>query len=71
MRTSLKSQVLADFVAKLTLDPSTTSDQEELWWTLMVDGASNVKGAGIGSIDGEINEQSFHLGFNASNNEAE
>ena len=47
VRTSLKSQVLADFVAELTPDPSMTSSQEENWWTLMVDGASNVKGSGI------------------------
>ena len=41
----------------------------------MVDGASNVKGSSVGvhykSPDGEVIEQSFHLGFNASNNEAE
>ena len=41
----------------------------------MVDEASNVKGSGVGvyrrSPDGEVIEQSFRLGFNASNNEAE
>ena len=41
----------------------------------MVDGASNVKGLGIvvylKSTNNEVIEQSFRLGFKASNNEAE
>lgn len=41
----------------------------------MVDGASNIKGSGIGvylnSHDGEVIKQSFSLEFSTSNNEAE
>ncbi|KAF8113529.1 hypothetical protein N665_0049s0044 [Sinapis alba] len=44
-------------------------------WILHVDGASSNKGSGIGvhlqSPTGELIEQSFRLGFAASNNEAE
>ncbi|CAA7031556.1 unnamed protein product [Microthlaspi erraticum] len=44
-------------------------------WTLFVDGASSKQGAGVGikltSPTGEVIEQSFRLGFVASNNEAE
>ncbi|KAF8077386.1 hypothetical protein N665_1041s0001 [Sinapis alba] len=44
-------------------------------WILPVDGASSNKGSGIGihlqSPTGELFEQSFQLGFAASNNEAE
>ena len=75
VRTSLKSQIFADFVAELTPDPPTTNIKPEDWWTLMVNEASNVKGSGVGvycrSLDSEIIEQSFRLGFNASNNDAE
>ena len=45
---SLKSQVLADFVVESTPEPSTTRDESEDWWTLMVDGVSNVNGSSIG-----------------------
>ena len=47
VRTSLKSQVLTDFVVEFIPEPPTTRDESEDWWTLMVDGASNVKGSGI------------------------
>lgn len=44
-------------------------------WILQVDGSSNVKGSGIGiylkTPTRELIEQSFQLGFKASNNEAE
>ena len=60
VRTSLKSQVLADFVVELTPGPPTTRDESKDWWTLMVDGASNVKISGVGvyfrSLDGEVIE---------------
>lgn len=74
-RTSLKSQVLVDFVAELTPDPPKTNDEPEEPWTLMVDGATNVKGSGVGvylkSPHNEVIKQPFQLGFKASNNEAE
>ena len=75
VRTRLKSQVLTDFVVELTPAPPTMRDESEDWWTLMVDVTSNVKGSGIEvylrSPDGEVVEQSFHLGFSASNSESE
>ncbi|KAG7567533.1 Integrase catalytic core [Arabidopsis thaliana x Arabidopsis arenosa] len=73
-RTSLKSQVLADFLIELPL-VSTEVKEIEGPWTLHVDGASSKQGSGIGvrlqSPYGEVIEQSFRLSFNASNNEAE
>ena len=44
-------------------------------WILHVDGSSNIRGSVVGiclqSPSGEVIEQSFRLGFKASNNEAE
>ncbi|KAG7594095.1 Ribonuclease H-like superfamily [Arabidopsis thaliana x Arabidopsis arenosa] len=73
-RTSLKSQVLADFLIELPL-VSMEDKENEGPWLLHVDGASSKQGSGIGirlqSPYGEVIEQSFRLAFNASNNEAE
>uniref|UniRef100_A0A2N9HK66 Uncharacterized protein n=1 Tax=Fagus sylvatica TaxID=28930 RepID=A0A2N9HK66_FAGSY len=83
-RTSIKGQVLADFVAEFqgkeastesnyTPSPCVIGDSSE--WKLFVDGASNMKGAGAGAVlvspEGLILEQAVRLGFLASNNEAE
>jgi len=73
-RTSLKAQVLADFVIELPLvDLDGTNSNKK--WLLHVDGSSNREGSGVGiqltSPTGEVIEQSFRLGFNASNNESE
>lgn len=73
-RTSMKSQVLADFL--IELPPSTDSKPPpKEKWVLHVDGASYQHGSGIGirltSPTGEILEQLFRLGFAASNNESE
>ena len=73
-RTSVKSQVLADFLVELPKkDPEvTTSDRT---WSLKVDGASSKQGAGVEIHltfpHGEIIELSFRLDFIVSNNEAE
>ncbi|KAI5324122.1 hypothetical protein L3X38_033195 [Prunus dulcis] len=44
-------------------------------WQLLVDGASNQKGAGVGAViitlDGTLLEQAITLGFPTSNNKAE
>jgi len=73
-RTSLKSQVLADFLIELPLATS-ASDVPSQPWILHVDGASSKHGSGAGvrlkSPSGKILEQSFRLAFNASNNETE
>lgn len=73
-RTSLKAQVLADFVIEL-VPKETDAESMTDKWKLHVDGASPKQGSGIGiqleSPTGEMIEQSFCLRFHASNNEAE
>ena len=73
-RAAAKAQVLADFAIELAsehLDLETEAPK----WSLYVDGASSKQGSGIGlrltSSAGETIEQSYRLGFSASNNEAE
>uniref|UniRef100_A0A2N9EM81 Uncharacterized protein n=1 Tax=Fagus sylvatica TaxID=28930 RepID=A0A2N9EM81_FAGSY len=85
-RTSIKGQVLADFVAEFAPEhseqptigePPRSAEQDEgsSWWTLYVDGAANSRGSGLGIVlispEGEMLEQAVRLGFGASNNEAE
>ena len=83
-RTSVKGQILADFVAEFqgkggTLEStnplSPQTDMSTVGWKLFVDGASNVKGTGAGVVlispEGLILEQAVRLGFLASNNEVE
>jgi ribonuclease HI len=85
-RTSIKGQVLADFVAEFAPEPSEqptiegspkSAEQNEgnSHWTLYVDGAANSRGSGLGVVlispEGEMLEQAVRLGFGASNNEAE
>ncbi|KAL1219663.1 hypothetical protein V5N11_032314 [Cardamine amara subsp. amara] len=73
-RTAAKAQVLADFIIELAVENSNTSSSTPKW-TLHVDGASSRQGSGVGlrltSFEGETIEQSYRLGFNASNNEVE
>ncbi|KAF8096217.1 hypothetical protein N665_0315s0003 [Sinapis alba] len=74
-RPAAKSQVLPDFQIDLTpeLDQDLTLPSDN--WILQVGGSSSVKGSGIGihlqSPTGDLLQQSFQLGFKASNNEAE
>jgi ribonuclease HI len=76
-RTSIKGQVLADFVAEFQGQDSefgsTNSFSNE--WKLFVDGASNAMGSGAGVVlispEGLIMEQAVRLNFLASNNESE
>jgi ribonuclease HI len=83
-RTSIKGQVLADFVAEfqgkdLELGPTnflgleTNSVPTE--WKLFVNGASNAMESGAGAVlispEGLIMEQAVRLNFLASNNESE
>ncbi|XP_024004829.1 uncharacterized protein LOC112081985 [Eutrema salsugineum] len=73
-RTATKSQVLADFLVELP--PELVEDNPVVQpWILHADGSSSHKGSGVGirlkSPEGEVIEQSFRLGFPASNNEAE
>ena len=70
-----KSQVLANFLIELTPELEQDLQLSNATWILHVDRSSSNKGSGIGihlqSPTGELLQQSFRLGFNASNNEAE
>jgi len=71
-RSSIKSQVLADFVMEFT---SPAQNVAPFVWLLSVDRSSNLKGSGVGIIlegPGDILiEQSLRFEFKASNNQAE
>uniref|UniRef100_A0A2N9HKT5 Uncharacterized protein n=1 Tax=Fagus sylvatica TaxID=28930 RepID=A0A2N9HKT5_FAGSY len=85
-RTTIKAQVLADFIAEFTPENNNMLNKEEhpkdaernlgnKGWMLYVDGAANSRGSGLGIVlispGGELLEQTIRLGFGASNNEAE
>ena len=83
-QTTIKGQVLAEFLAEFQYDPSnptlfvpteTQLGLETGKWELFVDGASNSRGSGAGIVlispEGLILEQAVRLKFSASNNEAE
>jgi ribonuclease HI len=85
-RTSIKGQVLVDFIAEFapenselpTIGEHPKSDewvQEKNGWTLYVDGVANSRGSGLGIVlmspEREMLEQAIRLGFRASNNEVE
>ena len=65
LRTTIKGQVLADFIADFTVGTTKYADQLEGW--VNVDGESNSKGAGIEivltTLEGSIIGQSFNLDF--------
>ncbi|XP_074283274.1 uncharacterized protein LOC141607827 [Silene latifolia] len=82
--TAIKSRALVDFVADFSPNlesdlakevnhlENETSDQE---WTLFTDGASNVRGIGLGLVlkspQGDITAEAVSCEFKATNNEAE
>ena len=74
-RTCAKSQVLADFLIKLSLELKTTISDPNATWTLYVDGSCSQHGSRISihieSPTKEVMEKSFRLIFPASNNDAE
>ena len=81
-RTTIKSQALANFVADFSSDiqPEADSkvkllDESTGEWTLHTDGASNVRGTGLGIIlkspQGDIIPQSISCEFQATNIESE
>ncbi|KAF8100015.1 hypothetical protein N665_0233s0017 [Sinapis alba] len=72
-RPAIKAQVLADFIVEIPPDQAADLDISVKSWILHVDGASSNKRSGIGvhlQPTGEHIEQSFQLGFAASNNKA-
>ncbi|XP_064950492.1 uncharacterized protein LOC135604769 [Musa acuminata AAA Group] len=74
-RTAIKAQAVADFIAELTQMEDRDPEQPPEAWILHVDGSASSKGAGVGLVllasDGRAFERSLHLGFKATNNEAE
>ncbi|XP_064966400.1 uncharacterized protein LOC135675135 [Musa acuminata AAA Group] len=74
-RTTVKAQVVADFIAELTQLEDVDLKQAPEAWTLHVDGSANSRGAGAGLVLLAPNERSFErslrFGFKATNNEAE
>lgn len=81
-RTAIKSQALADFVADFSIDLEKEVelevqqlDEMKEKWILFTDGASNIRGTGLGIIlkspQGDIIPQAISCEFQATNNEAE
>ena len=77
-RTTVKGQILADFIMEFTLAESTEATQlapDLPIWRLSVDGAANAQGSFVGLIltsqDRIDTEYSLRFSFQASNNEAE
>lgn len=72
-RTSLKGQVMADFVTELT--PSLETVDSKRQWTLYVDGSSNEKGCGASILlqSPEVMrfEYAIRFNFRTSNDEIE
>ena len=69
-RTTIKRQVLADFIMEFTSTESTETTQlafDLLIWKLSVDGAANAQGSGVGlimtSLDGIDVEYALRFGF--------
>ena len=77
-RTTIKGQVLADFIMEFTwIEPTETTQlvSDLPIWRLSVDGAANAQGSGVRLImtspDGIDVEYALRFLFHASNNEAE
>ena len=76
-RTTLKSQVLADFMAKCTLNQIVQEEEDTTSQELHVDNSSNPLGCGIGLIlkgpkEHHVQlEYALHFKFKAFNNEVE
>ncbi|XP_030926587.1 uncharacterized protein LOC115953191 [Quercus lobata] len=76
-RSSVKGQVLVDFVPKFSSrrGKEMVCPIEIIPWKVFADGASSTLGAGVGivviTLEGIKLEHSFRLGFKVSNNEAE
>ncbi|XP_057811428.1 uncharacterized protein LOC131025645 [Salvia miltiorrhiza] len=84
-QTTLKSQVLSDFIVDFTPNLTMQTDKELCCmteepdqtgiWKLYVDGSSNMRGSGLSLVlispQGDMVEQSVRCQFKATNNEAE
>ena len=77
-KTTIKGQILADFVMEFTsaeLTEATQTTPDLPTWRLSVDGAANAQGSGAGVIltspEGLDIEYALRFGFRTSNNEVE
>lgn len=82
-RTSIKSQVLADFITDFSVDQMLVAEKELFeisnntleCWTLFIDGSNNFNKSGVGIVlnapNGDRVEQAIRCGFKVTNNEAE
>ncbi|XP_071739867.1 uncharacterized protein [Rutidosis leptorrhynchoides] len=80
-RTSVKGQVLADYLAEMTGDLEVIHERAQLTppsheiWDLYTDGASCIEGAGAGlvltNLTGEEHTYALRFNFDVTNNEAE
>ena len=75
LRTSIKAQALADFIAEFTLRDEDSLTNEVEQWTIQTDGSSAQRRGGVGVVittpDGEMLKYGVQLKFSATNNEAE
>ncbi|KAL0462652.1 UNVERIFIED_CONTAM: hypothetical protein Slati_0152800 [Sesamum latifolium] len=73
-KTTIKAQVLADFVSEM-MEMTIKEASQDQKWLLHVDGSSTAQGSGAGIVittpQGEDLEFAIKFGFKASNNEAE
>ena len=73
-RTSIKGQIVADFIAEFT-NVEGLGAEEPPHWSIHMDGSSNKHGGGIGvmlcSLEGDKIECMVRLNFPTTNNEAE
>ena len=74
-KTTIKWQILADFVMEFTSADLTQTTPDLPIWKLSVDGTTNAQGSGVGLIltssEGMDIEYALRFAFRASNNEAE
>ena len=77
MRTAIKAQALADFIAEFTSkdDEPTQYVEQTSKWTANIDGSSTKNAGGISIIlkspKGDIIKQAVRLQYSTTNNEAE
>ena len=74
-RTTIKSQVLTDFVAEWTEEQASTTPNRVEYWTMYFNGSLTLKGAGVGvllmSPSGDKLRYAFQFHFWVTNNVAE
>ena len=74
-KTTIKAQVLADFIAEFTFTNEENPNHEAEWWTIQTDGSSAQRRGGVGvvitTLDGEVLKYGVQLKFSATKNKAE